>query len=1094
MKKQLLVVLLALVLVFSLVTCVACQDNPEPEQPTTYTLTYAAGGGSGTAPAASTHEAGAEITLAANMFTAPEGKEFDGWLVDGAKKAAGDKITMPAKNLTITAQWKVSEQIDPEPEITVYYHNVDGWEEVNAYAWTGEGADEVKHLGTWPGTAMTAVADHEGWMQITIKADIEDGAINVIFNAGNNQPQTGNLSIANATDIYFTKTAAYASFAAAEAEVPVANTVVYFYNADGWASVYVHSWIDGGANLTGGSWPGKVASTVDGHEGWVSYEFDRNITEEGHKVIFHNNSGTQTDNLDVVGENIYFINAQTNYAYSSFEAAEAALGSEVQKYTVTWLKSDNDSLTDSVVGEVPAQSQVAEGATITMPAADTLTLAHYTLSKWRVYEYVVSNGEGSWVTLENVNPGAEYTMPGKNIQIKAVWTQNQVTVSFDANGGTGTMAPIQKGYNTYLNYKAINCTFTAPENMKFAGWALSADGPVINDSTDPKMSAIASADDTVTLYAIWTSTTVTPITPSIDAIKGSWTATGHTIDIIAHTNAANEYIVGYAVLDGKYLLAIMDVDGAYEAYSSDLDLYYGIALSEETLTLTPEEGSAIALTGKTELANADRATFEGNWIKNGTTQKWIITADEVYYGVTDLKTVSISMIIGNYLVITYEQADYTYIYVLVKQGENLEGWYDAAEVNPVAATFIPGDYVTLTVEGKLNQAVNSGSAPDASKIVVPAAPEGQEFSKWVIAGTETEFDVTAAMTANVAIEAVYADSTANVSKLYEGSTTISYGTFTKKDYILANFVINFGSLEASCEDDSGWQLTTTIREISKTNMNTSVYGADASYYEVYVTAADNQQLALYIIVNADQTKITLCDSDDTPYDDGEYVLSTEPQESRWDDLTALKAKLAELCEAGTKLYFENPIVHENNSFLGVQFTKLGENIAIKIIYLKNGAEAESATFSGSIENGNMLRIQGSGTNYIRGNVFALDKNGDLYVTSFYYKSFYNTATKLVAANDDPISIEEYGDLYIGEGVSFLGFDFTMISIYGNEEITFYDEDEEETTVQITKIEKDGDDIVVTFEYGTPAQEGTITIQADGTLAVSANGTSGTYEA
>lgn len=104
MKKQLWILLLALTMVFCLVAYAACDENPA--EPTKYTLKYAANGGSGTV-ADESYAEGAEVTLkAANAFTAPEGKEFDGWLVDGAKKAAGDKIAMPAKDITVTAQWK----------------------------------------------------------------------------------------------------------------------------------------------------------------------------------------------------------------------------------------------------------------------------------------------------------------------------------------------------------------------------------------------------------------------------------------------------------------------------------------------------------------------------------------------------------------------------------------------------------------------------------------------------------------------------------------------------------------------------------------------------------------------------------------------------------------------------------------------------------------------------------------------------------------------------------------------------------------------------------------------------------------------------
>ncbi len=118
MKKQIWIVLLAVVMAVTLLACVACVDP----KPATYTLTYAAGEGTGTAPEAKEYEAGAEITLINNPFTAPANKEFDGWMVEGVKKAAGDKVTMPEKDITITAQWKTTEQPQPE-KWTVTFKN-----------------------------------------------------------------------------------------------------------------------------------------------------------------------------------------------------------------------------------------------------------------------------------------------------------------------------------------------------------------------------------------------------------------------------------------------------------------------------------------------------------------------------------------------------------------------------------------------------------------------------------------------------------------------------------------------------------------------------------------------------------------------------------------------------------------------------------------------------------------------------------------------------------------------------------------------------------------------------------------------------------
>jgi len=92
-------------------------------QPVTkYTVTYAAGGGSGDAPAPVEYEEGETFTVAeADLFTAPEGKEFDGWLcdIDQVKYAADAEYTMTAANTTFTAQWKDAAPIDPEPIYTV---------------------------------------------------------------------------------------------------------------------------------------------------------------------------------------------------------------------------------------------------------------------------------------------------------------------------------------------------------------------------------------------------------------------------------------------------------------------------------------------------------------------------------------------------------------------------------------------------------------------------------------------------------------------------------------------------------------------------------------------------------------------------------------------------------------------------------------------------------------------------------------------------------------------------------------------------------------------------------------------------------------
>ena len=71
-------------------------------EPTTYTVSFAANGGTGSM--ADVTGISGEYTLPANGFTAPEGKQFKAWSVNGSEKAVGDKITVTA-DTTLTAVW-----------------------------------------------------------------------------------------------------------------------------------------------------------------------------------------------------------------------------------------------------------------------------------------------------------------------------------------------------------------------------------------------------------------------------------------------------------------------------------------------------------------------------------------------------------------------------------------------------------------------------------------------------------------------------------------------------------------------------------------------------------------------------------------------------------------------------------------------------------------------------------------------------------------------------------------------------------------------------------------------------------------------------
>ena len=68
-----------------------------------YTVTFDANGGTGTM--ADVTDVSGDYNLPANGFTAPEGKQFKCWSVDGKEKAVGDKITVSA-DTTVKAVWE----------------------------------------------------------------------------------------------------------------------------------------------------------------------------------------------------------------------------------------------------------------------------------------------------------------------------------------------------------------------------------------------------------------------------------------------------------------------------------------------------------------------------------------------------------------------------------------------------------------------------------------------------------------------------------------------------------------------------------------------------------------------------------------------------------------------------------------------------------------------------------------------------------------------------------------------------------------------------------------------------------------------------
>ena len=138
---------------------------------TVYTVTYAANGGTGTmTDSNSPYVAGAEVTLLSNTFEAPSGKIWDSWSVKYAGNndvtVTNGKFTMPASNVTVTAQWAdlpcytVTLSDDTENPMTEYSPGVGVTlptrSAIGSYAFAGWSATDVSSETTTAPTIIQA--------------------------------------------------------------------------------------------------------------------------------------------------------------------------------------------------------------------------------------------------------------------------------------------------------------------------------------------------------------------------------------------------------------------------------------------------------------------------------------------------------------------------------------------------------------------------------------------------------------------------------------------------------------------------------------------------------------------------------------------------------------------------------------------------------------------------------------------------------------------------------------------------------------------------------------------------------------------------
>ena len=87
------------------------------------------------------------------------------------------------------------------------------------------------------------------------------------------------------------------------------------------------------------------------------------------------------------------------------------------------------------------------------------------------------------------------------ITMYANWKPNKYTITYHANGGTGTMTATNTFYDTTFDLKS--CAFSRT-GYRFAGWALSPDGMVVYTDKQQGLKNLTTVnEDEIKLYAVW---------------------------------------------------------------------------------------------------------------------------------------------------------------------------------------------------------------------------------------------------------------------------------------------------------------------------------------------------------------------------------------------------------------------------------------------------------------------------------------------------------------------------------------------------------------------------------------------------------------
>ena len=622
-----------------------------------HTVTFNANGGTGTMAA---QTASAPTALTANAYTRT-GYTFSGWntAANGSGTAYANGATYSfSADITLFAQWtatadpNVTSAATPSNAtpnigntITVPINiNISG-AALGSYTGTLEWNPDILAYQSYSGAPPTGFAGSVN------TNDTDDGKIT--FNGANASGATGNTIVITVTfsvvgsgtsalDLNYSAMAAASTFVNllpdltitdGQVVVPAGASHTVTFSANGGTgtmtaqtanvptALKTNTFTRTGYSFTG--WNTAANGTGTAYANGATYSFAADLTLyaqwtalTNHTVTFSANGGTgtmtaQTANVPTALKTNTF--TRTGYSFSGWNTAANGSGTAYANgatYSFAadltlyaqWTALPNHTVTFNANGG--SGTMTAQTANVpTALKANTFTRTGYTFSSWNTQ----ANGNGTSYT-----DGATYSF-STNITLYAQWTAlANHTVSFNANGGSGTMTAQTANVPTAL--KANTFTRTG---YTFGNWNTQANGGGMSYAEGATYSFAAD----ITLYAQWIAIPNHTVTFNANGGTGTMTSQSANVPTALKTNTftrSGYSFGGWNTAAGGGGTAY--TDGGTYSFAADITLFaQWTALPNHTVTFNANGGTGTmsAQSANVPTALTLNAFTRANYLFNG---------------------------------------------------------------------------------------------------------------------------------------------------------------------------------------------------------------------------------------------------------------------------------------------------------------------------------------------------------------------------------------------------------------------------------------------------------------------------------------------